>query len=341
MIREKEITIYDLAKSLKLSIATVSRALKDDPVVNKKTKKRITELAESLGYRTNHFAKNLRTQKTNTIGVIIPRLNSYFMSTVIAGMESIANRAGYNLIISQSAEALEKEIDSAQTMFKNRVDGLLVSLGYGTTNLNHFDQFLHKKIPIIFFDRTHSQSPFTSIVLDNEKAAFDATKHLIDQGCRRIVHITADTGLEIYHYRLQGYQNALAAHQIEFKEELVLETNLSMESGHEIAKRILAMRKKPDGIFAANDSSAVGCMIKLKQNGIKFPQDIAIVGFNNDPISIVIEPNLTTINYPGYEMGELAAGQLISHLRGSHSLQMTKTILLHHELHIRQSSLRK
>ncbi|PWT95816.1 MAG: LacI family transcriptional regulator, partial [Bacteroidetes bacterium] len=132
MIKSKEVTIYDLAARLNISVATVSRALKDDPVVSKKTKKKIFDLAEELGYRSNHFARNLRKQKTETIGVIIPRLNSYFMSTVIAGIESVVNSAGYNLIISQSSESANKEIASAKTMFNNRVDGLLVSLSYET-----------------------------------------------------------------------------------------------------------------------------------------------------------------------------------------------------------------
>ncbi|MEO5582940.1 MAG: LacI family DNA-binding transcriptional regulator, partial [Saprospiraceae bacterium] len=164
MSKEREVTIYDIADHLNLSIATVSRALKNDPVVNRKTKKKITDLAEKLGYRTNHFAKNLRTQRTNTIGVIIPRINTYFMSTVIAGMEAVANIAGYNLLISQSAESFEKEIESASTMFNNRVDGLLVSLAYETKNLDHFYQFLSKKIPLIFFDRAENPELVANIV---------------------------------------------------------------------------------------------------------------------------------------------------------------------------------
>lgn len=340
MQKEREVTIYDIAENLNLSIATVSRALKNDPVVNKKTKKRITDLAEKLGYRTNHFAQNLRTQRTNTIGVIIPRLNSYFMSTVIAGMESVANKAGYNLIISQSAESFEKEIECASTMFKNRVDGLLVSLAYETKNLKHYDQFLNKKIPLIFFDRTEDQESFTNIVLDNERAGFDATSHLILQGCKRIAHITADSTRDTYTERLKGYQRALRQHGIPIEDKLILRGNLSMEYGKYAAEQILAMPGRPDGIFVANDNCAVSCMIHFKHHGLRIPADIAVVGFNNDPVSIVIEPNLTTINYPGYEMGELAAGHLINNLSGSYLLQKTKTILLQHELLVRGSSLR-
>src|SRR6476620_5298556 len=149
----KEVTIYDIAAKLKISSATVSRALKDDPVVNKKTRKRIFDAADEMGYRLNPFARNLRNQRTNTIGVILPRLNSYFMSSVISGIEQVANSEGYNIIISQSAEQGDREIANAKTMFNNRVDGLLVSLAYDTKDITHFEPFFKRNIPLIFFDR--------------------------------------------------------------------------------------------------------------------------------------------------------------------------------------------
>jgi len=340
MPEEKEITIYDIADRLNISIATVSRALKNDPVVNKRTKKKVFELAEELGYRSNHFARNLRNQRTETIGVIVPRLNSYFMSTVIAGIENVANSEGYNLIISQSSESEQKEKMSAKTMFNNRVDGLLVSLSYDTNDISHFDQFFKKKIPVIFFDRAEENKNFTNIVIDNKKAAFEATSHLISQGCRRIVHITAKPKRNVYVDRLDGYKKALKENNIDFKEEFVIIGNLSLEAGTEAAQRILKMNPRPDGVFAANDNCAVGCMLSLKEANIRIPADIAFAGFNNDPVSQVIEPNLTTINYPGYEMGEVAARNLINHLNGTYLIHSTNTIVLRSELVIRASSLR-
>jgi LacI family transcriptional regulator len=316
MLREKEITIYDLAKKLNISIATVSRALKDDPVVSKKTKKKIADLAQEMGYRSNNFARNLRNQKTNTIGVIVPRLNSYFMSTVIAGIESIANKEGYNLIISQSSESFDKEMASAKTMFNNRVDGVLVSLAYDTENLAHFDSFFKRHIPLIFFDRVVEDENSTNILIDNRKAAYEATTHLIKQGCKRIVHITATPKRNVYVDRLQGYKHALSDNDIAFREDYVIISNLSQEAGAIAAQEILQMNPLPDAVFVANDNCAVGCMLALKHAGIKIPEDIAFVGFNNDPVSKVIEPNLTTINYPGYEMGEVAARYLFNHLNG-------------------------
>src|SRR5258706_2947748 len=340
MYKEKEVTIYDLADKLNISIATVSRALKDDPVVNKKTKKKICELAEKMGYRSNHFARNLRNQRTETIGVIVPRLNSYFMSSVIAGIESIANSEGYNLIISQSSESEQKEKMSAKTMFNSRVDGLLVSLSYDTNDISHFDQFIKKNIPVIFFDRGEEHDNFTNVLIDNRKAAYEATKHLIEQGCTRIVHITAKPKRNVYVDRLKGYKQALAENNIDFKDEYLIIGKLSLEDGVEAAGVIQKMDLLPDGVLVANDNCAVGCMLSLKQAGIRIPEDIAFAGFNNDPVSKVIEPNLTTINYPGYEMGEVAARNLINHLNGTHPIHSTNTIVLRSELIIRASSQR-
>lgn len=337
---EKEVTIYDLARELNISVATISRALKDDPVVSKKTKKKITELAEQMGYRSNHFARNLRSRRTHMIGVIIPRVNSYFMSTVIAGIEKVTSEAGYNLIISQSSESVAREKEAVKTMFNNRVDGLLVSLAYDTTDATHFDVFHRKRIPFLFFDRVIDDNRWTSILIDNHKAGYEATAHLVAQGCRRIVHITADSNQKVYRDRLAGYRQALEEHDIPFKKEYVLQNNLTPEAGIEAAGRIQAMKQRPDGVFVANDNSAVHCLLTLKRAGVRIPADIAFVGFNNDPVSMVVEPNLSTINYPGYEMGVIAARNLIQHLGGLSSIEATNTILLRSELIIRESSLR-
>jgi LacI family transcriptional regulator len=341
MLQDKDITIYDLARKLNISPATVSRGLKDHPAISKKTKKRIFDLAKEMGYRSNNFARNLRKQTTNTIGVIVPRLNSYFMSTVIAGMEKVANDEGYNLIISQSSESGQKEIASARTMFNNRVDGLLVSLAYDTEDVGHFDVFMKKNIPLIFFDRVIDNKNCVNVLIDNRKAAYEATRHLIEQGCKRIVHITATPKRNVYVDRLQGYKQALADHNIKFKDDYVIISNLSQEAGAAAAETIAQMKPLPDGVFVANDNCAVGCMLALKQSGIRIPQDIAFVAFNNDPVSTVVEPNLTTINYPGYEMGEIAARNLINHLTSISSITSTNTILLRSELIIRDSSLKK
>jgi LacI family transcriptional regulator len=340
MSNEKEVTIYDIAHKLNISAATVSRGLQDHPGISKKTKKKIFDTVEAMGYRSNHFARNLRSQKTNTIGVIVPRLNSFFMSSVIAGMENVANKEGYNLIISQSSESTNKEAANAKTMFNNRVDGLLVSLAYDTKDLQHLESFMKKNVPVIFFDRVMEHNQCTNILIDNRKAAYETTKHLIEQGCRRIMHITAPLLQNVYTDRLNGYKQALTEAKIKFREEDVIIGNLSMEAGGEAAEKILKLKTKPDGVFVANDNCAVGCMIAIKKAGLLIPDDMAFAGFNNDPVSQVIEPNLTTINYPGYEMGEVAARHLISYLNGDTHSHRTDTIILRSELIVRASSVK-
>lgn len=338
---EKEVTIYDIAKLLNLSPATVSRALNDHPAINSNTKSMITATAREMGYRSNTFASNLRRQRTNTIGVIVPRLNSNFMSTVLAGMEKVANEAAYNLIISQSLESVKKEIANATTMFDSRVDGLLVSLAYDTENIDHFNIFIRKGIPLLFFDRVIVQKQCTSIVIDNVKAGYEATAHLIEQGCQRVMHVTGSLKRNVYADRLKGYKMALMDHNLPYEESLLLVTDLSREAGVEAGQRIKAMDMVPDGLFVTNDLCAVSCMSVLKAGGFSIPEDIAVVGFNDDPVSQVIEPNLTTIHYPGQEMGEIAAQSLINHLNGLMNIQTTNTIILHSELVIRDSSRKK
>lgn len=337
---KKEVTIYDIAAQLNISTATVSRALRDDPAVNSKTKKKVVDLAEQYGYQTNHFARSLRKRQTNTIGVIIPRLNSYFMATVIAGIEQIANAAGYNLIISQSSESLEREDSILRTMFNNRVDGLLVSLSYHTNSLNHFEKFAQKNIPVIFFDRTYPTGNFTGISINNRQAGYDATKHLLENGCRRIVHITVSSTQSIYQDRYLGYAQALAEYGIPLDADLVYFGDLSLESGEAAAQYIRSLPQRPDGIFVANDNCAAGCLISLKKQGIQIAQEIAVVGFNDDPICRIVEPNLTSIHYPGHEMGELAARSLINHLNGNANIMLTQHIQLRSDLIVRDSSKR-
>ena len=338
---DKEITIYDIAKHLNISATTVSRGLKDHPTINKNTRKKIFEAAKHLGYRSNTFASSLRSKKTFTIGVVVPRLNSYFMSAALAGMEDAASRENYNLIISQSLENAEKEVANAHTMFNKRVDGLLVSLAYDTENIHHFDHFFKKGIPVVFFDRIYSHNESTCIVIDNYKAAYDVTEHLIGQGCKRIMHLGGNMLRNVYAERLRGYKQALRDYNLPFDEKkLLFISKLNEEAGTKAAEHILKMTGKPDAVFSANDTAAVYCMLKLKEAGIRIPADIAFAGFNNDPISKIIEPNLTTVNYSGYDIGEAAVNSLINHLKGISSIKTTNTIILRSDLIIRASSLK-
>ena len=337
----KEVTIYDIAKKLNISAATVSRGLKDHPGINKNTKKKIIVTANEMGYRSNSFASSLRKKRSNIIGVIVPRLNSNFMSDVIAGVEKVANDANYNLFISQSLETMKKEVSNAKAMFDNRVDGLLVSLAYDTTDINHFEPFIKRGIPVIFFDRVFEHKQCPSIFIDNYKAAYEITKHLVEQGCKKIIHISGSQLRNVYKERFRGFTQALADHNLPFKDDQLIINDLSEKAGIEAARQILDMPVRPDGIFVANDFCAISCMQALKRAGIRIPEDIAFAGFNNDPASNVIEPNLTTINYKGYEMGEVAAKILIGHLNKEADLQQTHSLILRSEMIIRESSLKK
>lgn len=339
---EKEITIYDIAKELGVSPTTVSRALNNHPAVNEKTRRKIFNAAMESGYQSNVFAANLRNKKTNNIGVIVPRLNSSFQSSVLAGMEKVANESGFNLIISQSLESYDKEVANALSMFNSRVDGLLVSMAGGTENIDHFKPFIKKGIPLLFYDRIAEHSNSTGVTIDNTQAGFDATKHLIDQGCKRIVHVLKTTKINVYADRLKGYKYALFENNMPFLPSLVIFVDLIEEAGEEIVNQVMKMDPLPDGLFVSNDACAAGCIKYLKLQGIRIPEDIAIVGFNNEVISRLIEPNITTVNYPGYEMGELAMKNLINHLENpdDRMLQNTNKITLRSELIVRASSKR-
>src|SRR4026209_964637 len=218
MLKGKEVTIYDIASKLNISIATVSRGLNDDPVVSKKTRKKIFDLAEELGYRSNHFARNLRQQQTNTIGIIVHELNSNFITSVLAGIEKITTEAGYDLIIAHSSESFEKEAANALNLFHKRVDGLIASLAFDTQGLDHYKYFSDKSIPVIFFDRVEENSDSTKVIIDNYKCGYQATQHLIDQGCKRIVLVTASLKRNVYAQRHKGYTDALFDNNIPFNE---------------------------------------------------------------------------------------------------------------------------
>jgi LacI family transcriptional regulator len=338
----KEITIYDLAKALNLSAATVSRGLNKNENVNSRTAERILAKAAEMGYRPNNFASNLRNMKTQTVGVIVPRLNSNFMSSAIAGMEIVASKENYKLIIAQSLESFEKEKDNVRIMYNNRVDGLLISLAYNTKNIFHLQPFFSKKIPVVFFDRAFASDENLSVVIDNYKASYKVTSHLLEQGCKRIMHIGGSMLRELYSNRLKGYKDALEEYNISFDPSLLYLCDLTEEAGTEAAAYILNLKKskRPDAVFSANDTAAVHCMLRLKENGINIPDEIAFAGFNNDPISKVIVPNLTTVNYSGYNIGKEAATNVLNIIKGENTCSAVKKIILQSELIIRNSSLK-
>ena len=341
MDKAKEVTIYDIARKLKVSTATVSRALHDSADVSKKTKKKVLQTATELGYRTNYFARNLRNKKTLTIGVIVHELRSYFITSVLAGIEKVATQEGYDIIMAHSSESYSKEIANVKNLYNKRVDGVMASLSFDTNDVDHFKLFTEKKIPLIFFDRVQDDGTNTVVVIDNYESGYSATHHLIDQGCKNIAHVTSSLKRNVYAERCRGYKDALRDNKIKVDESKIIMTDLSEASGIQAAMQVMQMKPMPDGVFITNDFLAAVFMQTLKEHQYKIPGDIAVVGFNNDIISKLIEPTLTTINYPGFDIGEIAATNLINHLKGIDNIQKPKKIVVSSNLIVRNSSRRK
>ena len=260
------------------------------------------------------------------------------MSTVLSGIEKVANDIGYNLVISQSMESEKKEKLNAKTLYDSGVDALLVSLAYETENYDHFTIFTDKKIPLLFFDRVYDLPNCPTILIDNKAAGFEATEHLIKQGCENILHIAGNMKRNVYSERFQGYKNALSLHGLSYSEDNLLETDLDIDKVREVVEHIQGSAEKIDGIFVSNDAFAVHCIKELKKVGYRIPEDIKIIGFNNDPVSEVVSPDLTTIDYPGYKMGILAGQSIFGHLNGSINIQSADQIIIKHKLIVREST---
>jgi len=237
MPEDKEITIYDLAKELNISAATVSRGLQNYSSISKATKKRIHDLALTKGFRLNNFASSLRKNKTYTIGVIVHELNTSFMVSVLSGIENILGHTAYDILIAHSAESGQKEIMNARNLFHKRVDGLIASLAFDTPDLQHFDQFIAKKIPVVFFDRVEENTGAAKVIIDNYKGGYDITQHMIKQGCRRIAHLTGNLTRNVYLKRFEGYKAALKENNIPYDKELLFVTSLDKADSLAAAKK--------------------------------------------------------------------------------------------------------
>jgi len=341
------VTIKDIARELGISPSTVSRALKDHPDISPETKKAVNQLATKLNYQPNIVALNLRQSKTNTIGVIIPEIVHFFFSTIISGIEDVAYRAGYNVILTQSNESQAREMTDIKALFNSRVDGMLISVSRETTDFDHIESILAKGLPIVFFDRVYKNAQLSKVIVDDFTGAKDATLHLIEQGCKRIAHIEGPPNLDISKERLEGYKEALADHGIKFQEELIAVCpSGTIEDGKEAALKLLELKKRPDAIFASNDPSAMGAMQAVKAKGLKIPEDVAVVGFSNWLFSALMEPSLTTVDQPGFEMGQEAAKLLIRQIEKKDKDKeeteiLPETKVLKTRLIVRDSSVRK
>lgn len=341
MENQKEITIYDIAKTLNVSPSTVSKALKDHPAISKKTKKRIFETAAAMGYRSNFFARNLRYQQSLTIGVILYELNSPFMISVLSGIEKIANETGYGIIVTDSSLSANNEAVNARILFDRRVEGVIACLAPDSKNFDAFKPFVEKNIPVIFVNIAEPFGGSTSVIVDNFVCGQLAARHLIEQGCKRIAHITAGVENGPDAMRYGGFLDVLETSQIAFHPELLVIAKPVEKDAVEAAKKILGLKQSPDGLFVTSDFTAAVCIRTFLEHGIGVPGDIAVVGFNNDVIGRLINPSLSTVNYPGTEMGETAATALMKHLKGIAKIDSISTFTVRAELIVRQSSRKK
>ncbi len=339
MNKNSEPTIHDIARELKISASTVSRALNDNPRISLKTKERIKAVAVELGYRPNTLASNLRNKKSNTIGIVVPLINRYFFSSVISGVEDVAFKAGYNVVISQSNDLSAKEISIVQSMFSNRVDGLIISIAMQTDSFEHLKLFSKKHIPLVFFDRAVTEIETDKIVVDDFAGAFKVTQHLIDQGYKRIGHLAGPQNLMTYLHRKRGYIAALEKNGLTFDDSLVLVNTLTSDEGTSSVEQLMNLPNPPDAIFCGNDTTALSAMIYLRDKGIRIPQDFGIIGFSNEPFSKVVSPSISTIAQPGFEMGQKAAEMIIQKIENKEKTY--RTIVLPMEMIIRESSNRK
>jgi len=339
--QKREITIYDIASELNVSPSTVSRALKDHYSIGKEMIETVKRLARERGYRPNHIAASLRKNKTNTIGVMISWINRPFISSLISGIEEEVSNAGCNVIISQSHDSYDHEIANAKALYNSRIGGLIVSLAMETKKYNHFSTFVDNDIPVVFVDRVSEELNCDKVVIDNYAAGFMATSHLIEQGCKRIAHFGGAQHRSIYKQRRDGYLAALNQNNMEVDESLILHGDvLNSEEGYRLAEHLLSLPNPPDAIFSANDTAAVSAIQCAKNKGIRIPQKLAVMGFNNDPVSLIIDPTLSTVSHPAVDMGKIAARQVLKH-REHKDIITSETITLKTNLIIRESSLRK
>ena len=332
-------TIKDIARKLKISPSTVSRALKNHPDISEATKKAVNELANKLNYQPNAVALSLKQSRSNTIGVIIPEIVHYFFSSVISGIEDVAYDAGFNVIICQSNERYDREVANVKTLMAHRVDGILVSVSKETKNFNHFQYVRKNKIPLVFYDRIVPGLKTDQVIIDDFDAACEATKHLIDTGRKKIVHLTAPQNLLIARKRKEGYLKAISDAGLTTGEELVFQAD-NFEKARVTVLDILKNNLEFDGIFAVNDLTAIGAMQTLLKRGIKVPEDVAVVGFSDGRFSGITAPTLTSVDQHGYEMGTVATEMLLKRILSEKDYP-NRTQVLNANLIVRESTLLK
>lgn len=333
-------TIKDLAKKLGVSPSTVSRALRDHPDISLATKRKVTEAAEKYHYQPNQLAQSLQKKRSNTIGVIVPEIRHHFFSNVISGIEEVAYEHGYIIMVCQSNETLAREMINTQALVANQVAGLLIAISSETTNYEHLSGVIRQNVPLVQFDRVVEELDTSKVVVDDYRAAYGAVTHLIESGYRRIGHLAGQDGIVLNQHRFEGYRDAMRDHGLTVEDKFHLHGGYREEDGRAGAEKYLAMDEMPEAILAINDPVAVGLFTRFKEAGVRIPDDVALVGFSDTPAAALIEPALTTVFQPAFEIGRMAVTLLLKQFEAGGDF-VPETVTLETELLVRGSSAAK
>ena len=316
----------DIARELGVSPSTVSRALKNNPDISEETRKLIHQYAKEHNYKPNTLALNLRTSRSNTIGVIVPQLIHHFFSCVISGIEEVAAKAGYNILIAQSNEKYDQEVKNIHAFLGARVCGVISSLAKDTSSYEHYQELIDNNIPIVFYDRICPNINTGRVVVDDYAGAFAAVEYMIQTGCKRIFFYSADSHLEISKNRRNGYLDAMRKYKIPVDDSMIKMCD-TRELAIAITPDILEMKDRPDGFFAINDETASGILYACKLMGFRVPEEISICGFTDGAIAQNTDPKLTTVEQHGEEVGKSAIHLLIDKIENSDVSKNTNKIV--------------
>ncbi len=333
------ITIKDIGKALNLSTSTVSRALRDSYEINPETKRLVLEYAEKMHYRPNPIALSLKENRSLSIGVIVPEIANNYFSQAINGIEAAAYDRGYHVVIFQSQESYEREVEKVEHLAARRVDGLLMSLSSNTVDISHLKTLGERGLPLVFFDRIPADIETHKVVADNFHGAFQATAHLLETGRRRIAHITSQPGLSITKERLSGYLAALEQYAVPFDENLVKYCSYTLDEVESNLDALFALPNPPDAFMTAADRLAASYFAGLKKRHIIIPEDVAFVGFSNLNVAELLSPPMSTVVLPAFQMGHRAADLLLDLIEKKPANPVFRTERLASELFIRASSL--
>ncbi|MFC2110176.1 LacI family DNA-binding transcriptional regulator [Bacteroidota bacterium] len=334
----KKTTIKDIANVLGITPSAVSKALNNHPRISDKTKIAVQQVAKNLNYQPNHLASALRKGKSNLIGVIVPKASSHFFSSVVQKLEEILNKKGYNIIIAQSNESYKKECRTIDALLNTQVDGIIASLANETINFSHYEKIKKKGIPLILFDRGDNDIGVDYIGIDDYKSSHLVVKHLTNQNCKRIAHIAGYRHTRIFKNRIIGFVDALKSNNLPYTDELILEGDLTLEDGRKKMETLLKLKNRPDAVYAAGDYAALGALQVLQEHNIKVPEEIALVGFSNEPFTSLITPSISSINQHSSEIGRLAAETFIKRIEDPDWTPILNKIILDAELIVRDSS---